>query len=404
MDHSATFRSPQTIHYGRHALQKIGQEAVKYGKKALIVSDPVMDRLGYVRECRHSLSKEGVESVAYLGVKTEPTDVFVDEALALFREEKCDLVISCGGGSCIDTAKSISVLVTNGGYIGDYMGSAKQAEVEPIPHIAMPTTAGTGSEVTDATVITNTSNHVKMMIKQPAFLPEVAIVDPLVCSSAPKNVIAATGMDALSHAIEAYLSRRAQPMTDTLALSAMKLIVHHIITAYEDRQNIDALEAMSLGSMQAGLAFSNASVCLVHGMSRPIGALFHVPHGISNAMLLPAVLEYTQAAAIKRLAELGRIFSPEVENETDEEAARFAVRSVKHLCLSLNIPNLSEWGIDSQQFENAVSKMSEDALASGSPNHHPKVPTRDEIKELYTRCYAYDFSTDNSDVFNRPHK
>ena len=390
---SAVFRSPMTIIYGRDSFVSIGKETAKRGKKALIISDPVMDSLGFVSQCRNYLREEGVENVVYLGVKSEPTDVYVSEGLELLQQENCDVIISLGGGSCIDTAKAIAVVASNEGYIGDYMGMQKIAEKAPIPHLAIPTTAGTGSEVTDVTVITNTTTDVKMMIKQPSFLPAVAVVDPLLTISSPKSVTASTGIDALSHAIEAYISRRAHPMTDVIALSAMELIVRNIETAYHNGENVEAREAMSLGAMQAGLAFSNASVCLVHGMSRPIGALFNVPHGLSNAMLLPAVLEFSKEACISRLADLGRIFDERAKDLSDDESAEVAITSVKNLCSELKITNLKDWGIDSKEFEKAIDKMATDALASGSPQNNPKVPTKDEIKELYHICYNYQYET-----------
>ncbi|WP_394138217.1 iron-containing alcohol dehydrogenase [Cytobacillus oceanisediminis] len=398
MEKPAVFRVPEAIFYGRGSSEKVGAEAALRGKKALIISDKIMDQLGYVSECRTYLQEEGVKSEVYLGVASEPTDEYVAEALELFQKEQCDLVISVGGGSCIDTAKAIAVLATNGGFIGDYMGGKKLAQHAPVPHIAIPTTAGTGSEATDVTVITNSSNDVKMMIKQPAFMPSVAIVDPLLTISSPKNVTSATGVDALSHAVEAYLSKKAHPMTDTMAISAMKLIVENILTAYNDGENVDAREAMSLGSLQAGMAFSNASVCLVHGMSRPIGALFHVPHGISNAMLLPAVLEFSQEACVDRLADIGRIFQPDNESLSNEEAAEIAVQSVKDLCLKLNIPNLRGWGIDQEAFKTAVGKMATDAIDSGSPGNNPRVPTQSELEELYHVCYDYQFSSETEKV------
>lgn len=392
LENFSVFRTPQTIIYGRHALNEAAKESASRGTKALVISDHVMENLGYVSNIRNDLSKVGVESAIYLGVKTEPTDIYVEEALNLLKSENCDVVISLGGGSCIDTAKAVAVLAKNGGYIGDYMGGKTLASQNSVPHIAIPTTAGTGSEATDATIITNTKNDVKMMIKQPVFMPDVAIVDPMLTISSPKSVTAATGVDALSHAIEAYISRRAHPMTDKLALSAMELIVGNLLAAYEDGNNLEAREAMSLGSLQAGMAFSNASVCLVHGMSRPIGALFHVPHGFSNAMLLPAVLEFSKAECIDRLADLGRYFDPQAETVSNEEAAEIAVSSVKKLCLDLNIPNLKGWGIDQQRFESVISKMAEDALASGSPQNNPRIPSKEEIMKLYLSCYTYNFA------------
>ncbi|MFB7641185.1 iron-containing alcohol dehydrogenase [Peribacillus butanolivorans] len=389
------FRMPQTIIYGRQSFEKVGAEAALCGKKALIISDKVMSRLGCVNQCCQYLHDNGVASAVYLGVDSEPTDQYVEESLDLFEKESCDLIISLGGGSCIDTGKAIAVLATNGGYIGEYMGGRKIADKAAIPHIAIPTTAGTGSEATDATVITNTDDDVKMMIKQPNFMPLVAIVDPLLTVSSPPHITAATGVDALSHAVEAYLSKRSHPMTDTLALSAMRLIVENIENAYDDGDNIDAREKMSLGALQAGIAFSNSSVCLVHGMSRPIGALFHVPHGYSNAMLLPAVLEFSKEACMERLADLGRIFKTEYKNLSIERTALVAVESVKALCQKLNIPNLEGWGIEEEKFNLSVSKMARDAIDSGSPANNPRVPTKQELEELYHTCYHYKFATED---------
>lgn len=386
-----TVNSPATIVYGKDAFEEVGVYAKKLGSKALIVSDPIMDGLGFVNQCKALLTANGLEAVSYLGVTTEPVDTYVAQGLSILQTEQCDLIISVGGGSCIDTAKAIAVVATNGGYIGDYMKLAKIAEQSPIPHIAVPTTAGTGSEATDATVITNTTNDVKMMIKQPAFMPPIAIVDPMLTVTSPPAITAATGIDALSHAIESYLSRLAHPYSNVLALSAMDLIINNILKVYEQGDDIDAREAMSLGSMQAGLSFSNASVALVHGMSRPIGALFHVPHGISNAMLLPAVLEFTKDACVERLADIGKFFNTNGQYSTHEELATLAIDSIKELCKKMNIGNLQQWGIEEDAFYAAIPKMAIDAMASGSPANNPKVPTQDELMELYKIAYHYEF-------------
>ena len=386
-----TEQSPGTIVYGRDAFEEVGVHAKKLGTKALIVSDPIMDGLGFVGRCKTLLKEKNVEAVSYLGVTTEPVDTYVEEALQLADQEQCDIIISVGGGSCIDTAKAVAVIAKNGGYIGDYMHMRKVANERLLPHIAIPTTAGTGSEATNATVITDEKNAVKMMIKQPAFMPDVAIVDPVLTMTSPPAITAATGIDALSHAVEAYLSRLAHPYTNMLALSAMKLIVENMLTAYEDGANVEAREAMALGSLQAGLAFSNASVTLVHGMSRPIGALFHVPHGISNAMLLLAVLEYSKETCINRLADLGAFFYQGEKGLSQEELADFAIDSIKGLCKKMGIGNLKEWGIEEQAFYSVIPKMADDALASGSPGNNPKVPTKEELMELYKIAYHYEF-------------
>ncbi|WP_026695433.1 iron-containing alcohol dehydrogenase [Peribacillus kribbensis] len=388
----AEFRMPGAVFYGKDSLSKLGEEASRLGHKALIVSDEIMEKIGNVKRCQDLLDQSGISHVEYLKVNSEPTDEHVEEALTICRENGCDVIIAIGGGSCMDAAKAVSVVAANGGYIGEYMGGRRPVEKSPIPMIAIPTTAGTGSEVTNVTVITNTKEDIKMMIKDPAFLPKMAIVDPVLTYSSPPKVTAATGVDALCHAVEAYISRLAQPLTDQLALSAIELIVQHLRAAYINGEDKEAREKMAFASMQAGLAFTNASVTLVHGMSRPIGALFHVPHGISNAMLLPAVLEFTKEQAAGRLADIGKILRPDLKALSNEELADVTVNEIKKLCQDLNIPNMKDYGLDSGKFKEAVSKMAKDALASGSPGNNPRVPSAEEIMELYHTCYTYDFS------------
>jgi alcohol dehydrogenase class IV len=386
------FRMPQAVFYGNDSLTKLGEQAALLGKKALIISDRIMEQIGNVKICQEQIEKAGLSSVCYLEVNSEPTDVHVSEALTICQDNQCNVIVAIGGGSCIDAAKAVAVLATNGGYIGDYFGGKKPIVQKPLPLITIPTTAGTGSEVTSVTVITNTKDDIKMMIKNPAFLPEVAIVDPVLTYSSPPHVTAATGVDALCHAMEAYISRVSQPLTDHLALSAIELIVNNLRTAYINGEDKEAREKMAFASMQAGLAFTNASVTLVHGMSRPVGALFHVPHGVSNAMLLPAVLEFTKESAVERLAEIGGLLRPDLKALTNEELADVTVNEVKKLCRDLKIPNMKMYGLDEEKFNQVVSKMATDALASGSPGNNPRVPSHDEIIELYHICYDYDFT------------
>jgi alcohol dehydrogenase class IV len=392
---------PRTVYYGERAFDKVGEEAARFGRKALIVTDRIMDKLGYIEQCQNLLQKAEVDAVAYTGIASEPTDEYVAEALTLLSGEQCDLVIALGGGSCIDTAKAVAVLSTNNGYIGDYAFGKRRAATRPLPLIAVPTTAGTGSEATDVTVITDTATDVKMMIKQQAFLPEVAIVDPILTVSSPQHTTAATGIDALTHALEAYISRKAQPLTDMLALSAIQLITENITAAYHNGDNMEARANMAYASLQAGMAFSNASVCLVHGMSRPLGALFHVPHGISNAMLLPVVLEFSREACTDRLAEIGTVLYPEMKGVPAKELAAQTVNKVLSLCRELNIPNLRSWGIEEGGFIDSLDKMARDALASGSPAHNPRVPTQEEIIALYRQAYVYHYYLQDVTIHER---
>lgn len=383
-----TVHSPATIVYGSGSFETLAQHVKKLGTKALIVSDPIMEDLGIVEKC---VKFAGVPAVTYTGITSEPLDIYVDEGLALLQQHDCNVIISVGGGSCIDTAKAISIVATNRGYIGDYMNGATAITESGVPHIAIPTTAGTGSEATDATVITNSAKDIKMMIKDPAFMPTVALVDAQLTLTSPRHITAATGVDALSHAIESLLSRKSHPFSAQLAHSAAQLITGNLVTAYENGSDIAAREAMARGSLQAGMSFSNASVALVHGMSRPIGALFHVPHGISNAMLLPAVLEFSFDDSIPQLASLAPYFIDNVSALSETEAAREVIVAIKALCRRLDIPNLKGYGINEAAFKEAIPKMVHDAIASGSPANHPRIPTDEELAQLYEIAYHYEF-------------
>ncbi|MCU4978694.1 iron-containing alcohol dehydrogenase [Bacillus cereus] len=391
MQEVSEFRMPKSVLYGRNSLEKLGEQSKKLGKRAFIVTDTIMEKLGYIEKCIQQLNKKGITVSTYNKVDAEPTNVHVLEALSLCKEEKCDFIIGIGGGSCIDAAKAVAVLYTNGGEVEDYVQKDIEIENNPLPLIAIPTTSGTGSEVTSVAVITNKKTDVKMMMKHPSFIPKVAIIDPVLTSSLPPEITAATGIDALCHAIEAYISKFSQPLTDVLALSAIESIMKYLRIAYEDGRNMEAREAMMIASLQAGIAFSNASVTLVHGMSRPVGALFHVPHGISNAILLPTVLEFTKTSAVKRLAKIGRSLNKDLYSNSDEEVANYTLGEIKKLCYDLRIPNLKEYGIDEIEFENAISKMALDAIESGSPANNPRVPSYDEIKELYRECFNYKY-------------
>jgi len=385
----------EEIFYGPDSLKEIENEIRKFGSNILLVSDEMIKELGYVDEVINYISKAGGSVYSYLGANSEPTDKYVDEALEICKANNCDAIVAIGGGSCMDTAKAVSVVATNGGYIGDYMNSETIAKKEGLPLITIPTTAGTGSEVTNVTVINNTKDDVKMMIKQNSFLPDLSIVDPKLTISSPENVTAATGMDALCHAIESYISNISHPMTRTFSLEAANLILNNIQEAFDNGENIDARNNMSLAATEAGIAFSNASVTLVHGMSRPIGAMFHIPHGVSNSMLLPVVLEFTKESIIDELADIAKLFlsDEKIENKSKNELADETIKKVKQLSNDLKIPNLKIWGVEKEEFEKVLDKMATDAIDSGSPGYNPKVPSQEEIVELYRRSYDYDFNS-----------
>jgi len=383
-----TFLIPPVLITGSGSSEKVGEESKKLGvKKALIVTDQVMVKLGVLEGVKKALEQTKIQFVIYDAVATEPTVDYVKEGLKSFKDNGCDFLIAMGGGSPIDTAKAISVMATNPGSIEEYKGLGKVTK-EGAPLIAIPTTAGTGSEVTQFTIITDTKTDVKMLIGSPLIMPKVAIVDPLLTLSCPRGLSAAVGIDALTHAIEAYVSLKAQPMSDIFCLSAIELISGNLRQAWANGNNVEAREKTMLGALQAGIAFSNASVALVHGMSRPIGAYFHVPHGASNAALLGVVTEFSLIGNPARYAHIARAMGENTTGLTDLEAAQLAAKTIKKLIMDVQIPSLRQLKVEKEKLDQLAPKMAEDAIASGSPGNNPRQATKEEIIELYKITYS----------------
>ncbi len=378
------FLTPKTIMYGEGALKGSGEKLSLLGSKALLVTDQVMTDTGYVSQVLDILSKVGIEHAVFNEVNEEPDDKIVEKGLKEYQDNSCDFIISLGGGSPIDAAKAIGVLATNGGKIADYMGQNKVTRAIP-PQVAIPTTAGTGSEATKFTIIADTENDVKMLIASPHVLPDIAIVDSELTMTVPKKFTAATGIDALTHAIEAYTSVKNQPLTDTLALSAIGRIATYLRRAWANGNDQEARREMMLASLEAGMAFCNSSVTIVHGMSRPIGAVFHVPHGVSNAVLLPACMEFAVMGTPDRFADVAKAMGAKTEGMNVLEASRAGVKAVKELCDDIEIPSITELGIDQKEFMNKAEKMAKDAIASGSPNNTARKPSVDDLVKLYKK-------------------
>lgn len=384
---NAELRMPQVLLFGPNSVNALGAEIKKLNKKkALFVTDAVMQKAGYVDQVEKLLKEAGVESVIFPEVGGEPRDVDVEKGLKLYKENNCDLLVGLGGGSPIDTAKAIGILATNGGRITDYMGANKVKNPLP-PVVAIATTAGTGTEVTKFTIIADTKNDIKMLIGDPNILPTIAVSDPMFTLSVPPKTTAATGIDAFCHAVEAYTSKRSQPLTDTLALSAIKLISENLRQAWCNGANVEARTNMMLAATQAGIAFSNASVTLIHGMSRCIGALFHIPHGISNAVLLPVWAEYTYIADPVKFAKVAEAMGENVSGLSTLDAARKACEAMSSLCRDIEIPSISGLGIDKDAFEKALPKMAHDAVVSGSPGNNARNVTEEIIIELYKKAW-----------------
>jgi alcohol dehydrogenase class IV len=373
-----TFRIPPLIHYGSGTVAELGATAAQLGfKRSLLVTDPGMVKLGLAGRTQDLLEKAGIETALFDQVQPDPTLQNVEDGLALLRQANCDSLVAVGGGSSIDCAKGIAVRQTNAEPLPDLMGVEKIPK-PGLPIIAVPTTAGTGSEVTRVMVLTDTVRDVKMMFASRHCLCAAAIVDPELTLSMPRLLTAAVGVDALCHAIEAYVSKRAQPMTDLLALSAIRLIAPNLRTVCDNGHNLRAREAVMLGSMQAGMAFSNSSVALVHGMARPLGACFHLTHGLSIAVLLPVVTEFSFGSAPERY---GRIAA-----EMGSESSGL-VAALRDLNRDTGIPSLRALNIPADRYDAMLKKMSADALASGSPANNPREPNAEEIADLFRRAY-----------------
>jgi alcohol dehydrogenase len=346
-----------------------------------------LEKIGLLNDIKSSLEMAGISFAIYDKVVTEPTMDFAEEGLKIFKEVQAEFLIAVGGGSPIDAAKGIAALATNPGKMSDFAGANKIPR-PGAPLIAIPTTAGTGSEVSQFTIITDTSRDVKMLIASLNIMPRVALVDPLMTLMMPQKITAATGLDALTHAIEAFVSVKAQPITDTLALQAIRFIAGNIRQAWSNGDNVEARTNMMIGALQAGMAFSNSSVALVHGMARPIGAYFHVPHGISNAALLPTVIEFSIPGNPKRYAEIAEAMGEITEGLSVLDAAYLAADAVEGLNIDLKVPTLRELGVEEKKFNSIVEQMAADAIASGSPGNNPRKATQGEIVELYRRAFS----------------
>lgn len=379
------FLVPGHIITGAGALDAAEKIFPTMGKKALVVTDPVMIKLGNCAKVEAALKQEHVPYAVYSDIVGEPNNIMIENGLRKYREEGCDFLIAIGGGSCLDSMKAIGALAVNGGDIADFFG--KTIDVEMPPMAAIPTTAGTGSEATQFTIITDTRKDVKMLLKGPKLIPSLAVIDPQFTMTAPPAVTANTGLDALCHCVEAYTSRKAQTLSDTFAVSAVKRIFANLPIAYHDGSNQEARIQMSVAALEAGIAFNNSSVTLIHGMSRPIGALFHVAHGLSNAMLMNVCLTFALPGAYDRFGDLGRAIGVADASDTDQAAAEKFLDALKKLVAEMEIPTPEAYGIDRETFMNAIPKMAHDAMESGSPQNTIRDITVEQVSDLYRQLW-----------------
>lgn len=379
------FTMPAKVMIGDHSLEAAEAVVTELGKKALIVTGKVVTKTGLVKKLTDLLTKWGVDYVIFNDITGEPTEEMIDQGISEYKESGCDFLIAIGGGSPLDSAKAIAAMTVLPGRLSDYMGVEIKGKFPGM--VMIPTTAGTGSETTKFTIITDTKNNVKMLLKGDALLPEVAILDPALTVSAPQSITAATGMDALTHAVEAYTSRKGNTLTDLYALSAIKRIFEYLPIAYTDGMNNKAREEMQIAAFEAGICINNASVTLVHGMSRPIGALFHVPHGISNAMLIKECLAFSLDGCYERFATIARTIGVADMNVNDKEAAEAFLEALDRLCNHLEIPTLKEYGINQEEFDRVVDKMAGDAMTSGSPGNTIKEVNKEDLINIFHKLW-----------------
>ncbi|KRW73148.1 iron-containing alcohol dehydrogenase [Stutzerimonas nitrititolerans] len=374
---------PRLMEIGAGASQQLAAVLGGLGcSRPLIVTDRMMVELGYAARLAEQLEQAGIASRCFADTEPEPTAASIRAGVQMVREGDFDSIVALGGGSPIDSAKAIGILGKFGGEMRDYRFPRDVSDAG-LPLIAIPTTAGTGSEVTRFTIITDETSDEKMLCAGLGFMPVAALIDYELTLSLPPRVTADTGIDALTHAIEAYVSRKASLYSDAQALEAMRLLAPNLRAAFHEPRNLAAREAMMLGATLAGIAFSNASVALVHGMSRPIGAFFHVPHGLSNAMLLPAVTAFSIPAAPERYADCARAMGVASEGDSVEAANDKLLSELRALNKELQVPSPAQFGIARERFFELRETMARQALASGSPGNNPRVPSEAEIIDLY---------------------
>lgn len=378
---------PQQMLIGAGASQRLASVLQQMGwQRPFIVTDAFMLESGNVRRLTQPLTDAGLAWAVFADTVPDPTSSSIDDGVRALQQHAPDCVVALGGGSPIDSAKAIAFLARHGGAMRDYKVPVSN-DSPGLPVIAIPTTAGTGSEATRFTIITDEQTDEKMLCTGTAFCPAVALVDYELTLSKPRRLTADTGLDTLTHAIEAYVSARHNPYSDGMAQLAMAALGRHLRTVCNEPDNRAARAAVMLAATQAGLAFSNSSVCLVHGMSRPIGAFFHVPHGLSNAMLLPAVTAFSIQSAPARYADCARFMGVAHASDTDTQANQKLLAELRQLNIDLDVPSPREYGIDKDRYFSLLATMAAQAQASGSPANNPRVPSVDEMIVLYEEIW-----------------
>ncbi len=376
------FEVPEIIH-GLGSLGFAGQCAKRLGgERVLLVTDPGIIEAGWVDEAIGSLKAEGLKYVVYDNVVTNPRDFHVEEGARIYEKEECDVIVAIGGGSPIDTGKGIAILVSNHGSIHDYEGCNLVTQPVP-PMVCIPTTAGTGADVTQMAVVTNSRKRMKMLILGRAIMPEISLIDPRLLQTESAELIAATGMDTLSHAVEAYVSSLSWTLTDPHAIHAIELVSEHLVNAsrYKD---IKSLEGMSIACLEAGIAFSNAILGAVHALAHPLGGFYDIHHGIANAILLPTVVRRNMEYSLEKYGQIARAMGVDIQGMSLETAAWSALPAISKLIEDLELPaRLSELYVNPEDISLLAELAKDDICMRTNPYCYSKA----EIETLYREAF-----------------
>ncbi len=378
---SFEFLLPTKIRYGAGALQTLGEELKALSaKNIMIITDKGLSKTEMLQRLTELIQSEGIPFLVYDEIEANPKDYNVEACAAKAREESIDTLVAFGGGSPIDAAKAVAVLARQGGKVRSYQGKGKIQD-DCLPLLTIPTTAGTGSEVTFSSVITDTTEKFKFTIKSTAIAAKTAIIDPELTLTVPPLITAATGIDALTHAIEGYTANCTEPIAEAVGLYAVEYIAKNIAEAVRNGQNLQARDHMMMGSLLAGLSFSHADVASVHCMAEALGSMYDAPHGLCNAILLPYVMEYSLPAAQHKYARIARAMG--IDEANDAAAAAKGIERIRELSMEIGLPGISSLNVNPDDFE----LLAEMSVKNGSNGSNPREITKDGYKMLFERAY-----------------
>ena len=375
------FILPAKIRYGKGMVKVLGEELrLLKTKKVMIITDKGLVRAGLVNRITDLIQAEGLSFITYDEIEANPKDYNVELASEIARKQSIDTIVAFGGGSPIDAAKAVAVLTKQGGKVRDYQGKGKIKD-DCIPLITIPTTAGTGSEVTFSSVITDTKEKYKFTIKSPAIAAKVAIIDPELTLTVPPMVTAATGIDALTHAIEGYTVNCTEPIAEAVGLYAVEYIAKNIVEAVKNGENIEARDKMMMGSLLAGLSFSHADVASVHCMAESLGSMYDAPHGMCNAILLPYVMEYNLPSVEFKYARIARAMG--IDEKDDSKAAVKGIEYIKRLSKKIGLPGIKSLKINRED----INLLAEMSVKNGSNESNPRNIAKDDYIMLFNKAY-----------------